>query len=119
MKTAHITESLDLSAEEAALFWPIYNEFSKTAHQLRRVETRAIRKKITAGGGIDTFSNSESNKILADLIRIDEDLYIAKKKMTSNLKKVISTKKIIKLYKTEQEFNRRLLKRLRGKGLKK
>ena len=118
-KTAYITEVLDLSVKEAEQFWPIYNEFSKKEHQLKRVEIRKIRKKIRAAGGIDTFSDLEATKILANLIQIENDIHIAKTKMLTELKKVLSSKKIIKLHRAEQDFNRKLLNRFKEKRFKK
>ncbi|MEE9349558.1 MAG: sensor of ECF-type sigma factor [Flavobacteriaceae bacterium] len=119
LKTAYITEKLDLSSKEAAVFWPIYNEFSKKEYQLKRVDLIGIRKKIKKDGGIESFSDKEAEVILSELIDIETKLHLAKKKMISDLKKVISIKKIIKLYKAEQEFNRRILNRLRKNRLRK
>lgn len=115
LKTAFITDRLDLNSDEAEKFWPIYNTFFKKEFQLRRVEIKAIRKKIIVNGGIDNFSNNEASKILNNLMRIEDELHTAKKKMNTDLIKVISTKKIIKLYRAEQDFNKRLLMKLRNR----
>lgn len=115
LKTAFITDHLDLNSNEAEKFWPIYNAYFKKEFQLRRVEIKAIRKKIIANDGIDNFSDNEASKILNNLMRIEDELYAAKKKMNSDLINVISTKKIIKLYRAEQDFNKKLLMRLRNR----
>ena len=36
MKVTFLTQKLDLSAEEAKIFWPIYNDFTKEQSALRK-----------------------------------------------------------------------------------
>ena len=118
LKVAHITQKLDLSSDKATKFWPIYNEHSKKEIQLRRIELVNIRKNIKAKGGIDNFTEKEATLILSDVIRIENELFQSKKTLIKKLKNVVSTKQIIKLYQAEQEFNKRLLRRLRDKRTK-
>ena len=47
--------------------------------------------------------------------KIEEDLFNLKKKFIKDLQSVISAKKIIKLKKAEEDFNRELLKQMREK----
>ncbi len=115
LKIAYLTEKLDLSVDEATQFWPIYNQYAKTEKQLKRVKRQALRKQIISKGGIDNFTDIQANEILAELLVIEDTSYFAKKEMITDLKKVISTKKIINLLKAEQEFNKRLLHKLRGR----
>jgi len=47
-------------------------------------------------------------------MNIEKGILLAKNDLNKQLLKVISAKKILKLYKAEGDFNRRLLQRLRG-----
>jgi len=115
-KTAFITERLDLSSKEAEQFWPVYNDYRKKEKRLKRVRLSKI--KVTNDFEIDNLSNQETDKILDDLLDIEGQLFQAKKSLVTELRKVISTKKVIKLFQAEQQFNKKLLERLRARRAK-
>lgn len=117
-KTAYITQQLDLSSKEAEKFWPIYNVYQKEIFQLKVLKIRAAQKKIRDKGGIDTLNDDESEQLLADLIQNEQALVKTKKELYNSLKKVISSKKILKLYRAEHEFNKKLLAEFRKKRIK-
>ena len=117
LKTAFITNALELSPREAEKFWPIYNQFDQNMHKFKAVKTQQIARTIRLAGGIEKLSESESERILKEFIDIDYNVANEKKKLHKNLTGIISSKKIIKLLRTEQNFNKELLKRLREKRL--
>jgi len=118
LKTAFITNALELSPSEAEKFWPIYNQFDQNMHKFKAVKTQQIARTIRLAGGIENLSESESERILKEFIDIDYNVANEKKKLYKNLTGIISSKKIIKLLRAEQNFNKELLKRLREKRLK-
>ena len=118
LKTAFITNALELSPSEAEKFWPIYNQFDQNMHKFKAVKTQQITRTIRLAGGIEKLSESESERILKEFIDIDYNVANEKKKLHKNLTGIISSKKIIKLLRAEQNFNKELLKRLREKRLK-
>ena len=113
LKTAFITNALDLSSKEAEKFWPIYNEYDKTIHLVKTQKTRQLTREILAAGGIDNLSNDEASNITQQFIKIEFDVANAKRELLRKLSPVIPAKKIIKLFKAEQDFNKELLKKLR------
>ena len=117
LKTAFITNALELSPSEAEKFWPIYNQFDQNMHEFKAVKTQQIARTIRLAGGIEKLSESESERILKEFIDIDYNVANEKKKLHKNLTGIISSKKIIKLLRAEQNFNKELLKRLREKRL--
>jgi Spy/CpxP family protein refolding chaperone len=114
LKVAYITEELDLSADEAQKFWPIYNSYDEKQFELRHKKMREIVNKFE-NGGLEKLSEKEATTLVNQMEAIDYELYTLKKKFTNNLQSVISSKKIIKLKKAEDEFNRKLLKQFRGR----
>jgi len=112
-KTAFITNALDLSAKEAQSFWPIYNEYDKTIHKVKNQKTRQLRQQVRAKNGIENLSDSEAKSLLNEYINIDAKVLEAKKKLSTKLNGVIPPKKILKLFRAEQDFNKELLKRFR------
>jgi len=118
LKTAYITNAVELTPGEAEKFWPVYNEFDQNIHQLKTVKTQQIAREIRLAGGIGNISEAESDRILQELIDIDFNVANEKKKFAKNLTGIISSKKIIKLLRAEQNFNKELLKRFQEKRLK-
>ena len=118
LKTAFITNALELTPGEAEKFWPVYNDFDQKIHQIKTAKTQEIGRKIRSAGGLDNLSNTEADVVLQEFIDIDFNVANEKKKLHENLKGIISSKKIIKLFRAEQNFNKELLKRLREKRLK-
>jgi GTPase involved in cell partitioning and DNA repair len=116
LKTAFITTELDLSSEESAKFWPVYNDFDEKQFEIRHEKMRSLGKKMET---IDAMTDKEALVILNQMEDLDEELLQNKKKLIANLKPVISPKKIIKLKKAEDEFQRKLLKQFKDKGPRK
>jgi len=115
LKIAFITQALDLTTKEAQNFWPIFNEYDKLEFNLRIVKMQTLNRKIRAAGGIDNFTDAEAKDILNQYLQIERQLSTAKISLNNNLKHVLSAKKIIKLFKAEQDFNKRLLLQFRKK----
>ncbi|RRJ93055.1 sensor of ECF-type sigma factor [Flavobacterium macacae] len=116
LKTAFITTELDLSSEEAAKFWPVYNDFDDKQFEIRHRKMRGLSKKIEA---VDSMSEKDALSVLNQMEALDDELLQNKKKLFSNLKPILSAKKIVKLKKAEDEFQRKLLKQFKEKGPKK
>ena len=106
-KIAFITKQLDLTPEEAQKFWPVYNQFSDARKQLRE-QHKENRKDI------DNLSDSEIEKLIDNHIILDQKELDLKKKYHTEFKKVLSNKKVAKLYHAEHMFNKDLLRRLKG-----
>ena len=114
LKVAYITEQLELTTEEAQKFWPLYNAFDDKQSELRHEKMRAILDRFKPGN-VEKLSEKDASNSLAQMEKIEEDLFNLKKKFIKDLQGVISAKKIIKLKKAEEDFNRELLKQMREK----
>ncbi|MDJ0646810.1 MAG: hypothetical protein QNJ57_12580 [Flavobacteriaceae bacterium] len=113
MKTAFITNALDLSSKEAQQFWPIYNEYDKRIYQAKTVKTREIARRVRAAGGVQQLSDSEANEILQGFMDIEFEVARAKQDLKNKLMNVVSAKKIILLFRAETDFNKKLLRDFR------
>ena len=114
LKIAFMTKYINLSADEAQKFWPIYNVFDDNQSELRHEKMRAILNRFRPGN-VDKLSEKEASVLLVQIEKIEEDLFNLRKKFIKDLQNVISAKKIIKLKKAEEDFNRELLKQMREK----
>ncbi len=112
LKIAYITEKLALTPSEAEKFWPIYNKYDYKFHDLRMKERNEIFQKLR--GGVDKLSDAEANALIDTSLSIESEELALRKQMISELRGVISPKKIIILKKTEDDFKRELLDRYRN-----
>jgi Skp family chaperone for outer membrane proteins len=119
LKTAYITEKVDLTSKEAEKFWPIYNKFEKDLHQLKVVRRRNILMKLRDNGGIDTISDSEAKEIKQEVAELRANIFTKEQEKYSALDKVLSAKKILKLYGAEESFKKELMRLLREQRSKK
>ena len=114
LKVAYITEQLELTADEAQKFWPIYHDYQEKQFDLRHEKMRSILNKLEIGT-IEKLSEKEASSLLDQMENIEENLFLLQKKFTKDLQGIVSDKKIMKLKKAEGDFNRHLLKQMREK----
>jgi hypothetical protein len=114
LKTAFITTELELTPAEAEKFWPIYNAFEEKHFELRHEKIRSYQNRLEKD--LATISEKEAAQMLAKIEAAEDDLYQLRKKFNADVKGVLSSLKIIKLRKAEENFNRKLLKQYRGGG---
>ncbi|MDP5000438.1 sensor of ECF-type sigma factor [Flavobacterium sp.] len=112
LKVAYITEQLDLTTEEAQKFWPIYNAFDDKQSELRHEKMRAILDRFEPGN-VEKLSEKDASTLLTQMESVEESLFALRKKFIKDLQGVISAKKIIKLKKAEEDFNRTLLRQIK------
>ncbi|WP_299116620.1 sensor of ECF-type sigma factor [uncultured Winogradskyella sp.] len=108
-KVAFLTEKLSLTTEEAQQFWPIYNAFETKVDKIKSDVLRPIKQEMRGGN----VSDKRADELLEQLIKTENDMHQAKLQLVEDLKKVISSKKIMLLKAAEDQFNRKLLERLR------
>ena len=117
LKVAFFTTELGLTNAQAEKFWPIYNAFDSKQFELRHQKMRAFMKRMN-DGSLDKISEKEANAFLVQIQDTEEELFLLRKKFTSNLRGILPASKIIKLKKDEEDFNRKLLQQYRNKGSK-
>jgi hypothetical protein len=111
LKTAYITEQVELTPSEAEKFWPIYKAFDDKQFELRHQKMKSYLDRMESNS--DEMSDKEASQLLSQLEASEDELYQLRKKFNSDIKLILSAQKIIKLKKAEENFNRSLLKQLR------
>jgi len=102
MRIAFITQELDLSADEAKAFWPIYDAYTAERRTLRKDKRSATPKSgMTADQAEEAIEGSFEN----DAKEIE-----LRKKYYGQLKAVIPVEKVAKLSQVEREFRKKILK---------
>ena len=118
LKVAYITDELQLTSDEAAKFWPLYNAFDEKQRELKHDKMRSYMSRLD-GGEVDKMSDAAATNFLNQIESTEDEMYALRKKFIANLKNVIPPIKIIKLKKAEEGFNRKLLQQYRDKGIAK
>lgn len=118
MKVAFLTTELDLTSAEAEKFWPVYNAFEDKQFELRHQKMGAFIKKIK-DGSVNQMTEKEASTFLNQMESNDEEIFMLRKKLTATLRNILPASKILKLKKSEEDFNRKLLHQYRDSGNKK
>jgi hypothetical protein len=109
MKIGFITERLNLSSDEAKVFWPVYNKFTDDMKKLRQSSKGKISEEMA---DMPAMTDAEAEKILNDMVNFKIQEADLLKKYAAEFKKVIPVKKVVLLLKAENDFKRELLKKL-------
>lgn len=113
LKVAYISNQLNLTAAEAEKFWPIYNVFDEKQFELRMQKRMLNMQSNNAQSA--SKSDKELTKLLEDLNKIDDEIIANRRILNKNLQGIISPQKIFTLQKTEDEFKRELLRKIKQK----
>ena len=118
LKVAFLTTELKLTSNEAEKFWPVYNTFDDKQFELRHQKMKSFRSKMN-DETLDKMSEKEAIAFLNQMESTEEEIFVLRKNFIATLKGIIPATKIIKLRKSEENFNRKLLQQYRDKGHRK
>lgn len=107
LKTAYITEGLNLTPQEAQQFWPVYNEYDRKRRELYRQERAQVE--------IECLTEDKANSKLEEYVELEREDYLLKKKYYNDLKKIFTARRIMELNKVEDEFNRKMMREYRAR----
>lgn len=108
LKTAHITQGMDLSPKEAQAFWPIYNEFEKERRKLYRREHADVES-------FECLDESSAAAKLEEYVELERKDFLLKKRYYEDLRKIFSARRIMQLRQVEDEFNEKLMREYRAR----
>jgi hypothetical protein len=109
MKIAFLTRKLELTPEEAKVFWPVYDQYQDELFKLRESHRKQLQD---AREDESKLSDQESEKLVDEMIVFRQKELDILKKYHVQFKKVLPVGKVARLYRAEEDFKRDLLKRL-------
>lgn len=101
---AYITQRLQLSSQEAAHFWTIFNEYEERKTAINEEFRRSVVRPRT---------ESEANQLMQRRFQQEEDLLNLKREFFNRLKEKVPATKLVMIPQAEREFRRDLLRQLR------
>lgn len=112
-KIAFITMELQLTPEEAQVFWPVYNQIAqekKASQKAMMTAYRTMVKALEEG----TASDKEISAMLDDYLGAKQAHKEAGKDDADRYRKVLPAKKVVKLYVAEENFRRHHIRNFKG-----
>lgn len=106
-KISFFTGKLDLTPAEAQAFWPVYNEFDKKRFELQRQIHEFERMPEEK---YKTLSESEIEKMTNNYLASFETEANLIKEYHQKFMKVLPKKKVLMIYRTENEFRSYLIR---------
>ena len=104
LKVAFITDKLKLTPEESEKFWPLYNQYE--------TEHKRIRQKYKPDEDLNTMSDQDVERAIFDRFEMEEQLIKLKRDYFQRMKAFMAVRKLALLQRSEQEFNKELLRRI-------
>ena len=109
-KVTFLSTRLDLTSAEAEKFWPIYNQMEKERWEAQKAR-RDLENKVSAAE--ESLSDNEVIKLTRDFAGSMQKEGALIASYNEKLLKVLPPKKVLKLYKTENEFRMHMIKKYR------
>ena len=106
---AFITQKLELTPDESARFWPIFNEF--------RSKEKALRKGNRPDGTLRNISEVEAEQLIEQHLDTEQKVLNLKREYYGKLKSAIPASKIARLRPAEEAFKLEILQRLRERRM--
>lgn len=107
LKIGFLTERLKLTPDEAKVFWPVYNQFKDELEKVRRQRRDGLRN--LPPEDFESMSEKDLEKIVDNEIIFRQGELEVLKKYHPQFKQVLPVRKVVMLYKAEEDFKRRLL----------
>lgn len=111
-KIAFLTSNLNLTPSEAEKFWPVYNQMEKERWEAQKAR-RELEMKV---------SDAEESLSEKEVIKLTKDFTGSMQKEAALLTKyndkfltILPPQKVLKLYKTENEFRMHMIKMYRDR----
>ena len=114
MRVAFITDELELTPEEAQVFWPVFNERNNKVENLRREMMETMFELKNQGKDLDDLTDSEIEKMMKMRFQNEKEIAKINEEYHSKLVETVGLRKTAKLYISEMHFQRKLIERSRG-----
>lgn len=112
-KIAFISNELELTTEEAQVFWPIYNTYEARIHSIRK-ERKKYHHELKNSTDISDERAYELMELIFNTEKKESDIRL---EYLAEFSEVLGKKKAAQLYLAEHMFKRELLRKLRDKGM--
>ncbi len=114
-KIAFITQRLNLTTEEAQLFWPVYNELAQKKDKLNKRRKEISFELRNNWNGISEQDKESLSDEFVSLKLKEAKLEV---EYHEKFKKVLDVDKVLKLYQSEMAFKNYLINKIKNQNAK-
>jgi hypothetical protein len=104
LKVAFITEELQLTSEQAKVFWPVYDQLEE--------ELSALRRQSNRQPDLSAASDKEIENWVLNKLDLEAQQAALKKTYIGRFKEIITWQQIATLLQVEKRFKKELLQRI-------
>jgi len=111
-RIAYLTEKIGLTAEEAQLFWPVYNEMDNKRTAMFEERAAIIQKFMNESA---KMNDKQLDEHLNRLVAIQQQEMALPAEYDAKFRKVLPARKVMNLYVAEMGFRNYLLQTIRNR----
>jgi hypothetical protein len=108
-KIAFFTRQMQLTPEEAQLFWPLYNHYQESLDIQKKDRRKSLRD---ANEFLDEMSDDEINDLIDNRLKQAELALKERKEFVGQLRKVLPVKKVAQYFRAEELFKKKLMDKM-------
>ncbi len=111
-KLAFMKENLMLNKTESERFESSYKKYTEEKVKLKERYRNEVGSKLKMGA-LSKLSDNEKKAIIKNKLELDKERYELDRNFTVELTKFLPAEKVIRYFKLDREFNRKMMKRLK------
>jgi len=108
-KIAFFTRQMQLTPEEAQLFWPLYNHYQESLDIQKKDRRKSL---MDANEFLDEMTDDEINTLIDNRLRQAELALKERKEFVTKLRKVLPVKKVAQYFRAEELFKKKLMDKM-------
>lgn len=108
-KIAFLTMEMDITPQEAQVFWPVYNQVEKEKDAALQ---EAIKTHKALAAAVESNNSTQIATCLDNYIKAQEKLRDLESKAAEEYRKALPVEKVAKLYIAEEKFRRQHIRKL-------
>ncbi|MES2629301.1 MAG: hypothetical protein V4616_10085 [Bacteroidota bacterium] len=123
-RSAYITTRLGLTTEQAREFWPVYNQYHAELVATKKLQVKKFFKKVKVmkeGKEAemkviilkDDWTDAQYKETMESRFKMEEEKLKVERRYYQEFQKVLSVKQLSRLYESEEEFKREILRELK------
>ncbi|MEN9444964.1 MAG: hypothetical protein RIS47_1855 [Bacteroidota bacterium] len=115
-KVAFLSNKMELTPEEAKVFWPIYDEFEVKQQAIQQIKLRIFQENKKGERRDNLPDEATQQKLALEYLDTEIDEAKLRKEYYYKFAAVIPVHKIITMYRAEQQFRMQLLNEIKQRN---
>jgi hypothetical protein len=108
-KTAYLTRKMQLTKEEARVFWPVFDAYQEKMKEVRNDRSENI---VSGRSELNKMTDEQINEMIDTRLNNAEKAIALRKQLIDDLREILPPAKIAIFLQAEHQFNRELQQRI-------